>query len=224
MPWRAAAIISASLPTGHRNCARSDSSASAITDATNSGPGAASPPPSFDLRAFPDPGQLLVRAGLAAVVEHVRAEPGLDGARLDHEHPHAEVADLEVQRLGKRLERRTSMPSSSRRAGRAAIPATEATFTTAPEPRSRMPGTNAWIMRAAPKKFVSNIRRTSAERHGLDRAFDTEAGVVHQDVDRARRPRAPPRPTRRRRRRAPTSRPPSDRRASRRRRAVATTS
>ncbi len=46
--------------------------------------------------------------------------------------------------------------------GPAAMPAVEVTFTMAPEPRSRMPGRNAWIIRTGPKKLVSNARRTSA--------------------------------------------------------------
>ena len=42
------------------------------------------------------------------------------------------------------------------------MPAVEVTFTMAPVPRSRIPGTKAWIIRADPNTLVSNIRRTSS--------------------------------------------------------------
>ena len=35
-------------------------------------------------------------------------------------------------------------------------PATELTFTTCPDPRSRMAGTTAWVQRITPQKLVSN--------------------------------------------------------------------
>ena len=42
------------------------------------------------------------------------------------------------------------------------MPAVDVTFTIVPLPCSRIAGRNAWIIRTAPKTFVSNIRRTSA--------------------------------------------------------------
>jgi hypothetical protein len=41
------------------------------------------------------------------------------------------------------------------------MPAVEVTLTITPDPRSRIAGRNAWIMRSEPYRFVSNMRRTS---------------------------------------------------------------
>ena len=72
------------------------------------------------------------------------------------------------------------MPSS----GGATRPATEVTLTIVPLPRSRICGSTAWIMRSAPKKFVSNMRLPSSIGSRSTGPDDAEARVVDERVDR----------------------------------------
>ena len=67
------------------------------------------------------------------------------------------------------------------------MPATDETFTTAPEPRSRIAGRNAWIMRDDAEEVGVEHTADLGERDGLDRAFDSEARVVHEHIDRTDR-------------------------------------
>jgi len=57
-----------------------------------------------------------------------------------------------------------------------------------PPPWRRMWGTTARVIRTIPKKFVSKIDRAcSIELSSAPAGGDTEAGIVHEQVDAGRR-------------------------------------
>ena len=182
----------------------SDSTTSAIVAATASGPGPVSSPPAQPLRrVLPGPLELVVGRGVdarsAATLSEkvVSKKPGSTSATLI-----PKWLDLELQRLGQALERelRARVHPVERRGDPAGHG--RDVHDRAARPARASAGSTAWIMRSAPKKFVSNIRLPSSIGQPLDRADHAEAGVVDQRVDAPGGGNRGARPTRRSRRRA----------------------
>ena len=164
--------------------------------------------------AVPLAAQLLVGGAVDGDRRLLLPHGGGEVARLDHHHPHAEVPDLEAQRVADGLRPRASSPSRCRRAATTPRPSTEA--------RSR--SSRAALAHGGPRRAGScGARRTRWSRTGavlVERvASRWRPGPRRRRCSRARRsrrrPRRPRPPRRRRRRRAPAAGPRRGPRAAR---------
>ena len=154
-----------------------------MAEATSSGPGVACPPFNLPWASRQRTPEFLVRARLVAMVEHVRLEAGLDGAGLDDQHLDPEMADFKMQRLGQSLEGklRGRVVAAERwcrdPGGRRHVddrPA--AALTHRREERLDHAGCAEHICLEHSADF--------REGRGFDGAFEPEAGVVDEDIDR----------------------------------------
>jgi hypothetical protein len=86
-----------------------------------------------------------------------------DESEFDHHDLRPEATHLEAQRVAKRLDgmlgRVVVVPP-----GKVSLPPMDERLTILPKPCHLTPGKTSWHMRASPKTFVSNWRRTDRIR------------------------------------------------------------